>query len=210
MIAIGTILDQVGAVVRARVVADRSRSGPGWRVTRDYSCEPLELRAHQPAELPVNIGHDRARTIGAVRHLEAGGHPGEAWAVADIFGELPDEQLYFSIEGRRGGYDGAVLSALAVTTDPASVGLSPLILVDGEVRELPEAFTLRLRNTEPHLAGLLERARTAAKGRRYGDDLVVESRTSASVGGSYPASGYPDQRPPGKLEYRPGRVLSVR
>jgi hypothetical protein len=207
------ILDQIGAVVRPRVVADRSHSGPGWRVTHDYSCEPLQPRAHQPGELPGNIGHDRQRTIGVVQHLEAGSRPGEALAVCAIHGELPDETLSFSLEGRRGGYDGAVLSALAVTADPASVGLSPLRLVPGEVRQLPEAYTLRLRNTEPHLAGLLERARVTARSRRRGEPLIVENRTAGSVGTSrYPESEYPDRRPPGKIEHsgHRGRILSVR
>lgn len=62
MIAVGMILDRIGAVARSRAVADRSAI-PGWRVTTDYSYEPLELRSAQPRDLPVNVGHDWSRLI---------------------------------------------------------------------------------------------------------------------------------------------------
>jgi hypothetical protein len=96
-------------------------------VKTTHSDDPLELRSRQPRDVPVNIAHDWSRLIGTVRHLEVGAHPGEVWAVPDIRdGQLPDEApLYFSIEGRRGGREGAVRSALAVTPRPAGVGLAP-------------------------------------------------------------------------------------
>ena len=172
-----------------------------------YSHEPLELRSRQPRDLPVNVGHDWSRLIGTVRHLEAGAHPGEVWAVADIRdGQLPDEDpLFFSLEGRSGGRDGAVLSALAVTGRPAGVGLSPLRLFDGDVRGLPETETLRLRTSEPFLARLLERARDATRRRRYGEPLLVEDRHAP------PVEEYRDE-PVGPIERSPwaGRVISVR
>jgi hypothetical protein len=208
LIVVGKILDQLGAVARSRAVPDRSPTGVGFRVKTDYSCEPLELRSRQPRDLPVNVGHDWSRLIGTVRHLEVGAHPGEVWAVADIRdGQLPEEpELYFSIEGRSGGRDGAVLSALAVTPRPAGVGLSPLRLFPGDVRGLPETETLRLRTTEPFLARLLERARAATKRRRYGAPPVVENRSAPAP----PVEEY--DGPVGPIERSPwvGRVISVR
>ena len=56
-------------------------------------------------ERPRLRGSDAQRAPrGTVRRLGVGGNRGEVWAVADIYGELPDEApLYFSIEGRSGG-----------------------------------------------------------------------------------------------------------
>jgi hypothetical protein len=148
------------------------------------------------------IGHDWSAVIGAVRHLEAGACPQEAWAVCDV-DEVPDDlPLYCSLEGRRGGHDGAVLSALGITARPASVGLAPLRLLPGNVRGLPESVTLRLRCTEPHFARLLERARASAKRRRYGEPIAVEDRSAPPV---------EEYKPVGPIRYGlPGRILSVR
>jgi hypothetical protein len=171
-----------------------------------YSHAPLGLRSSQPCDLPVNVGHDCSRLIGTVRHLEVGADGGDFWAVCDIReGQLPDEpELYFSIEGIRGGPDGAVLSALAVTGRPAAVGLSPLRVFDGDLRSLSEAETLRLRNAEPFLARLLERARDATKRRRYGEPLIVEDRSAPPVEEQREAMG------PVEISPWVGRVLDVR
>jgi hypothetical protein len=47
MIAVGTILDRVGAVARSRAVPDRNPSGfsPGWRVATTYSYERSPRRS---------------------------------------------------------------------------------------------------------------------------------------------------------------------
>jgi hypothetical protein len=107
--------------------------------------------------------------------------------------------------GALGRCDGAVLSALAVTPRPATVGLSPLRLFPGDVVGLPEAETLRLRSSEPFLARLLERARDATKRRRYGEPLVVEGRSASAP----PVEEY--DGPGGPIRHGPaGRILSVR
>jgi hypothetical protein len=82
-------------------------------------------------------------------------------------------------------------------------------MLDGEIRELPEATTLRLRRTEPHLARLLERARTSARRRRYGAPLVVENRSAPAAPVGY---ADPDERPPGPIEHWPAfnGIISVR
>jgi hypothetical protein len=127
-----------------------------------------------------------------------------------VHGELPDDvSLYYSIE-YRGRNDDAELSAIGITPRPASIGLPPLRMLDGEIRELPEATTLRLRSSEPHLAGLLSRARAATKARRYGEALVVENRSASAPPTGY--AEYPDERPPGPIEYSApyAGVISVR
>ena len=92
-----------------------------------------------------------------------------------------------------------------MTGRPAGVGLAPLRLFPGDVRGLDEATTPRLRSSEPFLAALLERARAATKGRRYGEPLLVEDRHAP------PVEEYRDG-PVGPIEISPwvGRVLSVR
>lgn len=154
-----------------------------------------------------SLCHDRRAAIGAVRHLEAGAHPQEAWAVADI-DELPDDvPLYFSLEGRRGGPDGAVLSALGVTARPASVGPAPLRLLPGDVRRLSESATLR---RSPFPPGLRGRARASAKRHRPGEPLVVDDRWARPVDGGHFADDK-NERPAGPIRYgAPGRILSVR
>ena len=208
MIIVGKITDQLGAICRTRAVAAPG-SSPGWRVKHDYTCEPLSLRSTQSAYMPITLGHDSSAIVGSVRHLDVGGHAGEIWAVADVHRELPDDvSLYFSIE-YRGRDDAAELSAIGITTRPASIALPPLRMLEGTIRELPEATTLRLRRTEPHLARLLERARAATRSRRYDAPLVVENRHAPPP---VSVTEYPDERPPGPIYHSApyAGVISVR
>jgi hypothetical protein len=177
------ILDRIWAVAGTRGVPNQSPTGPPFRVEHRYSYEPLELRSRQPRELPVNISHDWTRLIGTVRHLEVGGHPGEVWAVADIReGQLPEEeQLYFSLEGIRGGHDGAVLSALAVTGGPAGSGWPRFASSRGTSAGSPKPRRSGSDPPSPYIARLLERARAATRDRRYGEGITVENRHAPPV-----------------------------
>jgi hypothetical protein len=96
-----------------------------------------------------------------------------------------------------------VLGAVAITPRPATVGLPPLVVLDGDVRG-SENEALRLRRTEPFLAGLLERARAATKARRPGEPIVVENRWAPPV--------VEHDGPVGPIEHSlwVGRVISVR
>jgi hypothetical protein len=207
-VIVGQFLEAMAAIEHTDVIAaDMRVHGRNFDVRHRVTHEPLELRSHQPPFLPVTIGHDARQVLGQVRHLEMSAQPGNGYAVCDIDAELPDDlALYFSLQGR-GRRDDFELAALGVTTDPSTIGLSPLRSFPGEVRELDESLILRMRKSEPHLAGILTRAKAAARARRYGQAIVVEDRAAKSY-----EDWYPDERPPGPIRYsgHVGRVIAVR
>lgn len=210
-VLVGQFLEQLAALCFTETVAADWRTGRNFDVRTRYVHEPLELRSAQRAGLPLTIGHDADQVVGRVQHLELGGQRGDAWAVCDLDVELPGvESLYFSLEARGPLHD-AQLTALGITGRPAAVGLPPLRIFPGGVRDADEAMILRMRRTEPHLAGLLRRAKAAARGRRFGDPLTVEDPSRPAVEGrGWSGSSY--ERPLGPIEHSPwpGRILSVR
>src|SRR5262245_50868267 len=111
--------DRIGAVVSDEAVHDRREPSVGAWPTATATIRSSFVAP----DLPVTLGH-RGRHLGRVRHLEQ--LESGCWAVADLHDLPAGGPLYFSLEGRRGGPDGAVLSGLAVTERPAAVGLAPL------------------------------------------------------------------------------------
>ena len=221
-VIVGKVLDRLG---HATWLESRPDPVIGFTVTRTCGGQPLRLRSSQAARIPVDVGHDAARLVGEVRHLEANAD-GDTWAVADINRPLPpDAKLYFSADVVYRDADDVTLRAVGVTANPAMVNLPAVDILAGvqKVATLDDNAVLRLRRVDPHLAGLLERARAAARTRRPGAPLVVHDLRppARDRGVAVDADGAPLGNTwvdwngracagPGMRHGQPGRVLAVR
>jgi hypothetical protein len=219
VIVTGQLLDHVGACRFSEPIRD-PRDPIGWRVRSVYTYEPVELRSvREPC--PITDGHG-GRTLGLVQHIEIT-QQGNAWIVGDLVASLPagDEhgRLYLSAEGVSRA-DQFELTAVAITPRPAML-LAPIAIVsDRAILELTRARTLTMRRTDPHTAGLLERAHTAVRRRGPHDppsihDLrTVATRESADEPGNTPTRepGWVDDSggQHGPLWTRPAAIVSVR
>ncbi len=222
---VGPLLDHQAACHFTQRVATATPGGSvGFTVeTRHhFTHAPVELRAAQPSELPVNYRH-RGRPVGEVLHLERDGN-GSVWALAEVDAlSVPMTALYWSAELA----SDEELSGAALTPDPAEVGLTPVRMFPGGLQDQDERRRLRLRKGDPFLSALISRAIEATRRRRRGDPLMVRDGRRHEVKRMGPGAVLADGelvggqqrggpvvrddggRPVGPLEYRPGRILSV-
>jgi hypothetical protein len=150
--------------------------------TRFYEAiSSLEYRSTQP-RAEVNVEH-RGQSVGEVVHYERN-LDDAIIAVAVVRGH--DELLaprhppvYWSVELRmlHGGRRDVQITGLAIVERPATVGLSPLTVIGGDVREV--GTQVRWHNRTPHRA-LLERAAEAHRHRRPGGGLTIEDPTQTA------------------------------
>jgi hypothetical protein len=216
----GQLLDHLGACRFTEPIRD-PRDPIGWRVRHVYIYEPVELRSvREPC--PITDGHG-GRTLGLVQHVEIT-QQGDAWIAGDLVASLPagDEhgRLYLSAEGVSSGGGQLELTAVAITPRPAML-LAPIAIVsDRAILELTETRTLTMRRTDPHTAGLLERAQTAARRRGPHDALRVHDLRTTATRESADEPGNTPTREPGWVDdsgaqhgplwTRPSAIVSVR
>ena len=178
-----------------------------WRpeITNHLWVNPIhEVRARQPARIPVNLNHRSDQVLGEVIHLEVGGGPPERlWAVAQIDEriQLGDEPVYFSMEstaskvGSHGRAD-IEIAGVALCGKSAQIGLSPVKHRQGDLTF--RGASKRWNGLTTFERELLEHAEQARFHRRVGDPIVV---TRAQ---------YEFDRPAGQLEYRSASTVDVR
>ena len=174
----GTFVDRDGLL---------SQTEYGWNgraatVHRTFSADPAKkYRSTLASHIPVNIGH-RGADIGEAIHLEENGS-GALTAVAVIEGPACLDLLrpsrgpfYWSPEiDIRGGGDDIELTGLAVTDNPAYIGLTPLEVHIDDVRDLG----WRSRQSFLNPPRLLERAAVSHRRRGLFDPIVIEGHTQA-------------------------------
>jgi hypothetical protein len=206
VIVTGQLIDHLGACRFSEPVRD-NRDPIGWRVRNVYEYQPVELRT-VTHPCPITDGHG-GRVLGLVQHVEVS-EQGDAWIVGDLVAPLPagdqDGKLYLSAEGVTRG-EQLELRAVAICAKPAMM-LRPIkITPEHNIAGLPETRTLQLQRTDPHTAGLLTRAKTAA--RKPGPLIVHDLRTPALTRG-LAIDTDPDGRPHGPMHHgAPGQVLAV-
>jgi hypothetical protein len=193
------------------------------------SCEYVD---DQPSHIGVNVEH-RGRERGEVVYLERDGR-NSIWAVAVVSGcdsllAPSATTMFFSPELRwRADARDVTITGLALVDDPATVGLSPVVVLAADVRD--PGWSSRSHNKIPHVA-LLRRASAAHQRRRLGAPIVVADPHAAtrttqlapgvwldSRGERLPAEHRDGRyvvddsgRPVGPVEHWPGgRILSVR
>jgi hypothetical protein len=194
------------------------------------SAPTLDYRTSQPAHIAVDRDHD-GRAVGEIVALERNADDAVfGVAVVHHHDELlaPSQPpIYFSpsLTSRRDGTD-IVIESIALTSDPASIGLRPAVVVPGDLRDA--GLRARWHNRTPCRA-ILDRAAAAAQRRRLGAAIVIEDPTAAHptrFDGGLMIDGrgnpMPTTRHGGRmirtedgqvlqLEYGPaGRVISVR
>jgi hypothetical protein len=173
LLVVGMLHDALGFTRRTRTVAANPWLTGRTFVVRSYhSAEVVDLRPSQRSPIAVNLRHDRRREVGEVVHLEVD-PGGSVWALCEVDAEkIPDGPNFYSSETLGPDHD-ARLTGVAITPDPAMVCMPPLRALPFDRHGLTEVEVLRLRRSDPHLAGVLDRARGELARRRHGDPLRV-------------------------------------
>jgi hypothetical protein len=221
----GLAVDPLGISAKNELV--QGERGPELR-RRAWATPAAEFRRTQPAEIPVDRGHD-GRPVGRVVHLErtnAG-----IWAVAEVEDFISEpwdvvvgaEHVYWSpsVTFEPGGTD-VELRSLALTAFPASVAARtrPLAIFPGPLRRRGSWSGLN------HFTrALLERASETNYRKRWNEPTVVHDDEADAVeyvgAGNWRNRGelYSERRerestftdPGGRpLRWRRGRILAVR
>jgi hypothetical protein len=188
--------------------------GTRGRFQRADALASSEYRYEQPARIAVNLEH-RGREIGTVAALELDVDQ-RIWAIAELSGVdhllAPSAgPLYFSPELLHRNGTNVVIGGLAITQDPATIGLAPLTILPGDLRQAAEHMRCRRR---PQLAARLDRAGDAQR-RRRGGPIEITGRTAETEHRSaWPEDdeNRAEQRVrAAPIEFHPGgHVLSVR
>jgi hypothetical protein len=214
LVVTGIVTDRIGAAM--------------WNGSFE-AISSVEYRASQPAHIAVTVGHG-GRDVGRCVHLERTQEDAiVAVAVVDGVDELlvPSmPSVYFSpeLQLRAGGHD-VVITTIALTMAPASIGLRPVEVIGGDVSAAAEAVRCRRR---PALAARLDRAAVAQ--RRRGSYTTIEDPTALAhptrLVGRVLLDGRDEVVAPeartgryvrddqgrllGPIEHRPARIVSVR
>jgi hypothetical protein len=226
---VGVLLTRDGLSSRPEVAADWSL----WQ--RSWASPATALRRAQPPRIPLDLEHDPDEEIGQVVSLFRSGS-GDAWAVAtseaDRLAEYP-EPLYFSAGFlSRSDPSKLVLDAVALTPESATVAKRPVEILRGSLERswAWQLDGLRKRLVEHAAAELRERSKRrpilihdelpadeaavrVRGGCLVGDRLVaVDARVPAAELNRRALDDLPgeDERPAGKLRWRPSRILGVR
>jgi hypothetical protein len=173
LLLVGMLHDALGFTRRTGTVAANPwLTGRTFDVRSYHSAEVVELRSSQRSPIAVNVRHDRHREVGEVLHLEVD-PGGSTWALCEVDAEkIPDGPNFYSSETLGPDHD-ARLTGVAITPDPAMVCMPSLRALPFDREGLTEVEVLRLRRSDPHLAGVLDRARGELARRRYGEPLRV-------------------------------------
>jgi hypothetical protein len=178
MMLVGQLTDSIGA---CRYDEARPGGPLGFTVRTRYAVETTDVRQFA-ADCPITDRHHGGRRLGTVRHAETTAL-GHTFIVADLDSldvrSDREGQLFLSLEGRVS--DGMIDVTRVVLTGAPAQPLKPIrIFGAGTVARLPEASVLRLRRTDPFVAGLLlERALAATRGRKRDEPLRVRSASHA-------------------------------
>jgi hypothetical protein len=233
LVLVGQLLTRDGLSSRSELAADC------WSIRqRSWASPASALRKVQPSRIPLDIEHDHQAEVGQVVALYRSGS-GDCWAVAtseaDRLADY-DQPLYFSAQFRpRFDADNLVLEAVAVTEQSATVAKRPVEMFRGSLERSWERSRwnlggLSLRLVEHAARGLRERSSGNALlvydelaagevplrvrgGFIVGGDFVaVDARVPPAAVNRHPADDLPpeDERPPGKLRWRPSTILAVR
>jgi len=209
---LGQIADALGHIAQYDGVEYR---------TRHHVVPGVEYRRRQADVIPVDLEH--GEEVGTVEYLERR-RDGSLWMVAvSPLNRLltVDDPIRLSPSITVGTEPGDVeLRSVALTFDPASVGLRPVVLVGGDFRSAD--VQQRWHNHTPAV-DMLRRAAAYSKTRGWHAPLTIEAGPDAVVqttnGAWFDDAGRPvtearDRRNArGELiEYRtyPGKVLTVR
>lgn len=109
----GIALDQLGLATKRDIVQGSARPE---LVRQFWSTPPSELRRVQADRIPINVEHDRRRTVGQVVAMEVD-EAERLWIVGHVDDsvQLP-ANTYWSVE-TRGDYD-VRIEAVALTRHP--------------------------------------------------------------------------------------------
>ena len=168
----GRVTDALGASLNIHTAWD----GQVAREHREYKAIPAtEYRTAQPNHIPINREH-RGPTLGEIVHLERDDCGISAVAVVENFPELAlphDGDWYFSGELAHCLGRDCEIRGVGIVRDPAVVGLRPLDVHLGDVRN--HGVRARWHNRTPQVR-LLERAGATydRRQRRSRDPLTIE------------------------------------
>jgi hypothetical protein len=219
---VAPILDQLGLSKGTNF--EQGENGPTLR-TRTHATPAGEVRRRQPERIPVDVGHDE-NPVGEVIYLERVAN-GALWCVAHAAVDPAPwlHPLFWSAVSESDAATGGdvLIRGASITTSPRQLGLSPLVFLPGRLdhRRAPDRWS----GLDTFRRGLLERAAAYHLGRERGEPLiVVDPSTETTTRGLHPterfqlledeaervADWYAVGGPPGKLRYRPSRILSIR
>jgi hypothetical protein len=216
------VLDELGQAHKRWHLENRNGA---WETrNRTWATPATEVRRVQAARIPVDLDHNH-RPVGEVVHLERVAS-GALFAVAHVDERVdPERPTYWSAASTSDPDGGDVeIEWLSLTFSPAALGLSPLKILDGKIdhRAVVERWSWRDQLTRNERE-LITRAAHSHLDRGRGEPLVVhDGELDRSRDGLDPREKYvalAEQAdaithgvggPPGKLRYRPGRILNVR
>ena len=189
-----------------------------------YTLSPIEYRHEQPKDIGLDLDHERQ--VGSVQYLERTAD-WSLWAVAvsddDWLLTLHDVYASTSVLAMPDGTD-IQLRSVALTADPAGLGLRPATIIPGDFRR--SDVRCYWHNRTPSRA-LFERAATYVAHRGNGPIRIAgpvpipprlaEARHIAQWVDEYDrpmaaplAVEGPDGRPvAAEVEVRPGRIIGV-
>jgi hypothetical protein len=194
-----------------------TRSGSPREATQSWATSALEFRATQPSTIPLNLHHDPALTVGEIVSLHRD-EDGRMWATARADADAlldVDEKIYFSAEtsATMDGKD-IILTGVALCLEPAQVGARPVKFLPGDLDDNYERSKWQLPR------GQRERVEQAAvELRQRGPTTPVRVHDPAPqperIEGGWLVDdefipSTPLGRPPGALEFRPCKILSIR
>lgn len=206
---VGPIADKVGAAVTIEHGRPKYHSTPSLQYRR------AQVRA------PVHFSHQGAE-IGQVEHLELL-EDKQLVAVATV--TIDDDtdlsgDWYWSPTVRYSDDRGAIdLLECSLTRTPATVGLRPVVVLDGDLRHGFVRDRWQRQTFSSRVRAMYERAADSAQHGgpimiRTSDELAAERRSSTEdtpTPRPRLAGGHEMRRPAGRMQYGPpGRVLSVR
>jgi hypothetical protein len=136
-----------------------------------YTLSPIEYRHVQGRDIPLDLDHERQ--VGSVEYLERSDDM-SLWAVAVAHDDmlLTVHTPVYASAGVLAARDGTdiELRSLALTHEPAGLGLRPATIIPGDFRR--SEVRCHWHNLTPSRT-LFERAAEHISHRHYGDPIVI-------------------------------------